>query len=90
MYNKYTIEHNDLEEALEDLKYAWHEAREEIQSSNTIEELESLLMDAPLYNIWESLLGSCPLIRFESMWDIISAFRLAVKDEIELLESYCY
>ena len=90
MYNKYTQEHSPIEEALAELKYAWREAREEIQSSNTIEELEEIIMDAPLYSIWESLLGSCPLIRFESMRDIISAFRLAVKDEIELLESYCY
>lgn len=90
MYNKYTLEHSPIEEALAELKYAWHESYEEIQSSNTIEELEEIIMNAPLYSIWESLLGSCPLIRFESMWDIISAFRLAVKDEIELLESYCY
>ena len=90
MYNKYTIEHRDtLFGIVSDLKHAWADARSDIFKANTIEELESLLIEAPLYDAWESLIGRKPLICFDSMWEIASALGKEVDRIAEELLRFC-
>lgn len=90
MYNKYTIEHQDtLFGIVSDLKHAWADIRSEAFMANTIEELESLLIEAPLYDAWLSLIKRNPLISFESMWEIASALGKEVDRIAEELLQFC-
>lgn len=90
MHNKYTIEHHEtLFGIVCDLKHAWEDIRSEAFRANTIEELESLLIEAPLYDAWLSLIGRNPLISFESMWEIASALGKEVDRIAEELLQFC-
>lgn len=90
MYNKYTIEHNELEREIDELKYAWKDIEEDVLDSRTVKELETLIECTPLYRIYQSLISDFPICYFESMWEVICAFKRDVEYEIAELESYCY
>lgn len=91
MYNKYTMEHkyNPVEDLL-DLKHSWEELKFDVFNSDTMEEVEGLLVGTPLYSVWSILIRRSPLLQFDSMWNIAMRFKNEVFQAIEELEEICY
>ena len=91
MYNKNTIEHQaDPVEEVIAIKHAWADIKSDAYRSDTIEELESLLIEAPLYSIWSALIRREPLLIFEEMRDIAFALGKEINRVADELMQYSY
>lgn len=77
-------------EQVADIVEAWKELRYEVYQAGTVDELESLLIGAPLFDVWLNLMARDPLLIFDSMREIAAKVGNEVVEIAERELSSCY